>query len=177
MNTYEVPGAREILRAASRSLRFARFRDTALPTFFPATKPTSGIAVCPIAWITVTPPLRLREPVRYTVANRDPETRERYNPDLGGEFVAALGAATFDECPAGAIAHASTEAVFPLAAAIVRLIRTLHSEVVPSWGSRGASVESRNGDILGMCQPNRHRQRDTRKVQRGRETHNRAPGT
>ena len=65
----------------------------------------------------------------------------------------AFGTATLDERPARTVAHAATEAVLAFAAAIVWLIRTLHSEVVPSWGSRGISVGSRNGDILGPRRP------------------------
>ena len=63
--------------------------------------------------------------------------------------MAAFGAAAPDERPARAVAHAATETVLALTAAIAWLIGTLHSEVVPSWGSRGISVGSRNGDILG----------------------------
>jgi len=86
--------------------------------------------------------------------------------------VAAFGAATLDKRPARTVAHAATKAVFALAAAIVWLIRTLHSEVVPSWGGSGASVGSRNGYILGIGPPNCHSERHPRKVQRGREIHN-----
>ena len=86
--------------------------------------------------------------------------------------MAAFGAATFDQRPARTVAHAAAKAVLAFSAAIVWLIRTLHSEVVPGWGSRDASMESRNGDILGIRPPNRHRERDPRKVQRGREIHN-----
>ena len=54
--------------------------------------------------------------------------------------MAALGAPALDECPARAITHAATEPVFPLTSAIIWLIGTLHGEVIPSRGSRGASV-------------------------------------
>jgi hypothetical protein len=86
--------------------------------------------------------------------------------------VTALGAATLDERPARTIAHAATKSVLAFAAAIVWLIRTLHNEVVPSWGGSGASVGSRNGYILGIGPPNRHSKGYPRKVRRGRETHN-----
>ena len=68
--------------------------------------------------------------------------------------MAAFGTATLDQRPARTVTHAATEAVLAFAAAVVWLIRTLHSEVVPSWGSRDAPVESRNGYILGIRQPN-----------------------
>ena len=78
ITTYVVPGARTTRRVASRSLRLARFRATALPTFFPATNPTSVGDVSLGVWITVIPPLWLLEPVRYTFENPDPDASERY---------------------------------------------------------------------------------------------------
>ena len=158
-NTYAVPGTRSILRAASRSLRLERFRATALPTFFPATNPTSGSMRSPGAWNTTTPPLRRLDPVRYMDPNLDPGRRETYKRTLRGEFVTALGTTAPDERPSRTCAHARTETVLALAAAVVWLIGTLHYEVIPGWGEsryiRTATERGYSRDVRIETTPSR----------------------
>jgi len=59
-------------------------------------------------------------------------------PPSGRKPGASLCTATLEGCSARTGAHAPTETVLALAAAIIRLIRTLHDEVVPVGVSRSA---------------------------------------
>ncbi|GMQ93360.1 MAG: hypothetical protein BMS9Abin12_0837 [Acidimicrobiia bacterium] len=61
--------------------------------------------------------------------------------------MAALGAATLDQRTALSGAHATTEAMLALTAAVIGLVRTLHDEVslvgevaVNPWWSRNAGI-------------------------------------
>lgn len=54
--------------------------------------------------------------------------------DSGGESLAALGAATVDECAAGTRAHAGAEAVLHVTTTVVRLECPLHSFMLPLLG-------------------------------------------
>ena len=103
--------------------------------------------------------------------NRDPGRSETYNRTLCGEFVAALGTAALDECPSRACSHARAEAVLALAATVVWLIRTLHSEVVPGWGeSRYFRAATERGYSREVPIETTHRQQDAKTTQGSRNT-------
>jgi len=94
-----------------------------------------------------------------------------YNRTLRGEFVTALGTAALDECPSRACSHARAEAVLALAATVVWLIRTLHSEVVPGWGeSRCFRAATERGYSREVSIETTHRQQDAKTTQGSRNT-------
>jgi hypothetical protein len=139
MKMYALDGSRRSRAAASRIRRLARLRCTALPTFFPATTPTSGLAVAPAPVMATMPWWRRRRPVRYSSEKRDPGRRATYPRPSGGELVASLGTATLDDGATRTVAHAAAETVLALTAAVVGLIRTLHDEVSLVGGSRSSA--------------------------------------
>ena len=74
-------------RMASRSLRFARLRTTALPIRRPATSPNRTFPGCPTARTITTSPARRRRPVARTVRKL---AEERSETGLSGETLAAF---------------------------------------------------------------------------------------
>ena len=72
---------------ASRSLRFARLRTTALPIRRPVTSPTRTFPGCPTARTITKSPARRRRPVARTVRKL---AGERSEEGLSGETLAAF---------------------------------------------------------------------------------------
>ncbi len=87
MTTKSYPWGSPAIRTASRSLRFARLRTTALPIRRPATSPTRTFPGCPAARTTTKSPTRRRRPVDRTVRKL---AEERSEAGLGGETLAAF---------------------------------------------------------------------------------------
>ncbi len=87
ITTKSYPAGRPAARIASRSLRFARFRTTALPIRRPVTSPNRTFPGCPTARTITKSPARRRRPVVRTVRKL---AEERSETGLGGETLAAF---------------------------------------------------------------------------------------
>ena len=112
-------------KAASRNLLLARFRLTALPTFFPATIPTLGVAEGPSIVNTVRPFDRTRRPRRYT-RSKSSRLRRETNLWLRREAFPAFCAAAPEYFTARPGTHSGAKTVLALSSPIFRLISSFH---------------------------------------------------
>jgi hypothetical protein len=87
ITTKSYPSGRPATRMASRSLRFARFRTTALPIRRPVTSPNLTLPGCPTARTITKSPARRRRPVARTVRKL---AEERSETGLSGETLTAF---------------------------------------------------------------------------------------
>lgn len=87
ITTKSYPSGRPVARMASRSLRFARLRTTALPIRRPVTSPNLALPGCPTAPTSTKSPTRRRRPVARTVRKL---AEERSETGLSGETLAAF---------------------------------------------------------------------------------------
>lgn len=87
ITTKSYPSGRQAARMASRSLRFARLRTTALPIRRPVTSPNLTLPGCPTARTTTRSPARRRRPVARTVRKL---AEERSETGLSCETLAAF---------------------------------------------------------------------------------------
>jgi hypothetical protein len=87
ITTKSYPSGRPAARMASRSLRFARLRTTALPIRRPVTSPNLTLPGCPTARTITKSPARRRRPVARTVRKL---AEERSETGLSGETLAAF---------------------------------------------------------------------------------------
>ena len=87
ITTKSYPSGRPATRMASRSLRFARLRTTALPIRRPVTSPNRTFPGCPTARTITKSPARRRRPVVRTVRKL---AEERSETGLSGETLAAF---------------------------------------------------------------------------------------
>lgn len=129
MTTYSAPSCNETSASAARMRRFARFRATAFPTLLPATTPTRGEPSCSRApRMTVTAPMRRRDPVRKTCLNADLPLSDSYGRRLRGESTASLVATPLDEGATGLGVHAVAKAMTTLTTPHLWLICAFHIE-------------------------------------------------
>jgi hypothetical protein len=87
ITTKSYPSGRPAARMASRSLRFARLRTTALPIRRPVTRPNRTFPGCPTALTITKSPDRRRRPVVRTVRKL---AEERSETGLSGETLTAF---------------------------------------------------------------------------------------
>ncbi len=139
-------------RTRGRSRRFTRLRVTASPTALLTTNPTRAgepdASSASSRWMTRVR-LAARRPLRAawrktsasvsrwtagsTGSDRHGRTGEQdLRPVSDGQALATLAAAARKDRPSGAGAHAQTEAVRLVTTAVVRLIRSLAHDTVPS---------------------------------------------
>ena len=120
-------------RHTSRIRRFARFRQTALPSFFPAIKATRPFrSCCPSVLNTIKLSsgafTRLPSLKRRVISALDLIVLTIEKPPLDGQALAPFGATAREHGAAALGSHAGTETMALGALASVRLICALHKE-------------------------------------------------
>ena len=147
---------RSARKAASRNLRFARFRLTALPTFLPATIPTLGTVEGPSAVKTVTPRDRIRWPRRYTRSKSD-RLRRDTNVWLRREALPAFRSAPSDYFTARSGTHPRAKTMLAFPTPILRLVRSFHCirSTAEDYGGGGGMSKLLIGPSRAKSAPNR----------------------
>ena len=130
---------------ASRSLLFARLRNTALPIRRPVTSPNRTLPGCPAARTITKSPARRRRPVAMTVRKL---AGERSDSGLGGETLATFGTPRFQDGASGTGRHSVAETMLAFAPPHFWLKCSLHYE--PREIVRIGSVNRENADGLDL---------------------------
>ena len=123
ITTKSYPSGRPATRMASRSLRFARLRTTALPIRRPATSPNRTFPGSPTARTITTSPARRRRPVARTVRKL---AEERSETGLSGETLAAFCTPGLEDGASSTSRHAMAKAVLAHPLSYFWLERSLH---------------------------------------------------
>jgi hypothetical protein len=123
ITTKSYPSGKPATRMASRSLRFARLRTTALPIRRPATSPNRTFPGSPTARTITTSPARRRRPVARTVRKL---AEERSETGLSGETLAAFCTPGLEDGASSTSRHAMTEAMLAHPSSYLWLECSLH---------------------------------------------------